>query len=65
MIIIAIPKILEDIRRFFCKNINAGLPQNFIKYETKKKRIPLPKKDIKIKAIIFISAIPLVMVMIL
>ena len=63
--IIAIPKIVEDIKRCFCKNIRAGIPKIFITYATIKNLKPLPTIDININPIIFISAIPLVMVIIL
>ena len=62
---IAIPKILEDKRRCFCKNNRACIPKNFVRYATIKNLKPLPTIDININPIIFISAIPLVMVIIL
>ena len=63
--IIAIPNILEDKRRCFFKNNKAGIPKIFVVYATIKNLIPLPTRDINIKLIMFIPAIPLVMVMIL
>ena len=62
---IAIPNMLEDKRKCFCNNNKAGFPKNFVKYATIKNLIPLPIKDIDTNQIIFIPAIPLVMVMIL
>ena len=63
--IIAIPNILEDKRRCLCKNNKAGIPKIFVKYATIKNLIPLPTRDINTNPIMFIPAIPLVMVMIL
>ena len=59
------PKIDEATSILFFKKIIAGLPKNFIKYATIKKRIPLPIAEINMKAIRFTSAMPLVNVMIL
>ena len=63
--IIAIPKIVEDIRRCFCKNNRAGIPKIFVKYATIKNLVPLPKMDININPTMFIPDMPLVIVMIL
>ena len=63
--IITIPKILEDKRRCFCRNNNAGIPKNFIRYATTKNLIPLPTRDINTKPKMFIPAMPLVTVIIL
>ena len=63
--IIAIPKIVEDIRRCFCIKNRAGIPKIFVRYATIKNLIPLPTIDININPIMFIPAMPLVMVMIL
>ena len=60
--IIAIPKIVEDIKKCFCKNNRAGIPKIFVKYATIKNLIPLPIRDINTNPITFIPAIPLVMV---
>ena len=65
MIIITIPKIVEATSILFFKSIMAGLPKNLIKYATIKKRTPLPSAEIKMNAIKFTPAIPLVNVMIL
>ena len=63
--IIAIPNMLEDKRRCFFKNNKAGIPKNFVIYAIIKNLIPLPTRDINIKPIMFIPAIPLVIVIIL
>ena len=63
--IIAIPKIVEEIRRCFCRNIRAGIPKIFVRYATIKNLNPLPIIDININPNMFISAMPLVIVMIL
>ena len=63
--IIAIPKIVEDTRRCFCKNNRAGIPKTFVRYATIKNLVPLPIMDININPNMFISAMPLVIVMIL
>ena len=63
--IIAIPKIVEDIRMCFCKNNKADTPKIFVRYATIKNLIPLPTMDININPSKLIPAMPLVMVIIL